>query len=275
MPAELVGDPVRLGQILLNLAGNAGKLTDRGGVRMTAGLARDSSPADSESGMLEFRVRDSGIGLRPDQLEKLFKAFSQADASNSRKHGGTGLGLAIARQLVELMGGRIWAESAEGAGSLFAFTACLKPETVAPAPKPLRSADDVAAARARLAGSRILVAEDNTFNQLIIKKLLTKSGADVTLCANGREALEALAEQPYDLVLMDVQMPEMDGYESTRRIRATPALAGQRIIAMTANAMAEDRRLCAEAGMDDFESKPIDPEHMFLTLARWLPSTRP
>ena len=222
--------------------------------------------------MLEFRVRDTGIGLSAGQINKLFQAFSQADASNTRKYGGTGLGLTIAKQLVELMGGRIWVESAEGRGSLFAFTARFvraderMPEVVRPA-----AIEDVAAARARLAGTRILVAEDNTFNQVVIRQLLTKCGATPTLCTNGREALEALERATHDLVLMDVQMPEMDGIEATRRIRATPDLAGHRVIAMTANAMTEDRRRCTEAGMDDFVPKPIDPDQMYLTLAKWLP----
>jgi CheY-like chemotaxis protein len=133
------------------------------------------------------------------------------------------------------------------------------------------SPEELAAARARLAGTRILVAEDNTFNQVVIRQLLLKCGATPTLCTNGREALEALERAPHDLVLMDVQMPEMDGYEATRRIRASAAHAGQRIIAMTANAMAEDRRRCLQAGMNDFVPKPIDPDQMYLTLARWLP----
>jgi CheY-like chemotaxis protein len=221
-------------------------------------------------------VRDSGIGISAEQIDGLFEAFSQADASNTRKYGGTGLGLAIAKQLVELMGGRIWVESEIGRGSVFAFTARFATADDAPAPAArATSQEDVAAARARLAGARILVAEDNAFNQLVIRKLITRCGATATVCSNGREAIEALMREPFDLVLMDVQMPELDGYEATRRIRATPALAGQRIIAMTANAMVEDRRRCVEAGMDDFETKPIDPDRLYLTLAKWLPTGEP
>ena len=277
VPAIITGDALRLGQILLNLAGNAVKFTDQGGVDVEVILAGPESGASEAVAagtiLLEFRVRDTGIGLSAGQIDKLFQAFSQADASNTRKYGGTGLGLTIAKQLVELMGGRIWVESTEGRGSLFAFTARFlradetPPEVVRPAVM-----EDLAAARARLSGTRILVAEDNSFNQVVIRQLLMKCGATPTLCTNGREALEALERTPHDLVLMDVQMPEMDGYEATRRIRATPALAGHRVIAMTANAMAEDRRRCIEAGMDDFVPKPIDPDQMYLTLARWLPT---
>ena len=272
VPAVVSGDALRLGQILLNLAGNAVKFTEQGSVSVDVTLA--SATADAV--MLEFRVRDSGIGISAEQIDGLFEAFSQADASNTRKYGGTGLGLAIAKQLVELMGGRIWVESEIGRGSVFAFTARFATADDAPTPAArATSQEDVAAARARLAGARILVAEDNAFNQLVIRKLITRCGATATVCSNGREAIDALMREPFDLVLMDVQMPELDGYEATRRIRATPALAGQRIIAMTANAMVEDRRRCVEAGMDDFETKPIDPDRLYLTLAKWLPTGEP
>ena len=272
VPAVVAGDALRLGQILLNLAGNAVKFTEQGSVSVDVTLA--SATADAVT--LEFRVRDSGIGISAEQIDGLFEAFSQADASNTRKYGGTGLGLAIAKQLVELMGGRIWVESEIGRGSVFAFTARFATADDAPTPAArATSQEDVAAARARLAGARILVAEDNAFNQLVIRKLITRCGATATVCSNGREAIEALMREPFDLVLMDVQMPELDGYEATRRIRATPALAGQRIIAMTANAMVEDRRRCVEAGMDDFETKPIDPDRLYLTLAKWLPTGEP
>ena len=272
VPAVVSGDALRLGQILLNLAGNAVKFTEQGSVSVDVTLA--SATADAV--MLEFRVRDSGIGISAEQIDGLFEAFSQADASNTRKYGGTGLGLAIAKQLVELMGGRIWVESEIDRGSVFAFTARFATAGDAPTPAArATSQEDVAAARARLAGARILVAEDNAFNQLVIRKLITRCGATATVCSNGREAIAALMREPFDLVLMDVQMPELDGYEATRRIRATPALAGQRIIAMTANAMVEDRRRCVEAGMDDFETKPIDPDRLYLTLAKWLPTGEP
>ena len=268
VPRFVVGDALRLGQVLLNLTGNAVKFTARGRVSVDVTLDR----ADVDSVELAFRVSDTGIGLTPEQLNRIFAPFSQADASSTRKYGGSGLGLAISKQLVELMGGRIWAESTFGEGSCFSFTIPFKRvvDTDVPVVEDTAGIAAVAAARARLVGARVLVAEDNEFNQIVIEDLLTGCGATVTLCANGRQVLEALTRAPFDLILMDVQMPEMDGYEATRQIRAIPAWASQRVIAMTANAMDEDRQRCLDAGMDDFETKPIDPDHLFVTMAKWL-----
>jgi CheY-like chemotaxis protein len=222
---------------------------------------------------LEFQVRDSGIGLTPEQVDGLFEAFTQVDTSTTRKYGGTGLGLAISKRLVELMGGRIWVESTLGVGSCFYFTARFGHGEAAQARALMQAnASEVAAARARLQGVRILVAEDDAFNQQVIEELLQQSGACVQVCENGRKALAHLEQAQFDLVLMDVQMPVMDGYEATLKIRANPALAGQRVIGMTANAMASDRERCFAAGMDDFETKPIDPDRLYLTLAKWLPA---
>jgi PAS domain S-box-containing protein len=268
VPAVVAGDALRLGQILLNLAGNAVKFTERGAVDVDVSVAS----SDAGSVTLEFRVRDTGIGLSAEQIDRLFEAFRQADASSTRKYGGTGLGLTIAKPLVELMGGRIWVESTVGRGSVFAFTATFGRADEIPVTADGTGPEDVSAARARLAGTRILVAEDNAFNQLVVKRLLTRYGATVTVCATGTEAIAALEQAPYDLVLMDVQMPEMDGYEATRRIRRMPTLAKQRIVAMTANAMLEDRQRCLDAGMDDFETKPIDPDRLYRTIAKWLPA---
>ena len=268
VPAFLVGDPLRLGQVLLNLTSNAVKFTEAGEINVSVAL----KDAVAQSVELEFRVRDSGIGLTPGQIEGLFAAFTQVDTSTTRKFGGTGLGLVIAKRLVELMGGRIWVESEAGAGSSFCFTARFGRGEASQAVTMTQAAKvELAGARALLRGARILVAEDNSFNQQVIEELLLQCGVVVALCGNGREALEQLAKERFDIVLMDVQMPVMDGYEATRQIRATPALAGQRVIAMTASAMVEDRGRCLEAGMDDFETKPIDPDHFYLTLARWLP----
>ena len=268
VPPFVRGDAIRLGQVLINLAGNAVKFTASGSVRVEVERTR----ADADSVELEFRIRDTGIGMTADQLSRIFTPFTQADASSTRKYGGSGLGLAISKQLVELMGGRIWAESTVDAGSCFSFTIPFTriAEHTMPATDETEGLAAVATARARLKGARILVAEDNEFNQIVIEDVLAGCGAQVTLCANGREVLTALGQGSYDIILMDVQMPEMDGYEATRRIRETPALASQRIIAMTANAMAEDRRRCIDAGMDDFETKPIDPDHLFVTMAKWL-----
>ena len=268
VPAFLVGDPLRLGQVLLNLASNAVKFTQAGEISVAVAL----KDAVAQSVDLEFRVRDTGIGLTPGQIEGLFAAFTQVDTSTTRKFGGTGLGLVIGKRLVELMGGRIWVESEAGAGSTFCFTARFGRGEASQAVAMTQAAKvELDDACARLRGARILVTEDNSFNQQVIAELLQQCGVVMRLCGNGREALEQLAKEPFDIVLMDVQMPVMDGYEATRQIRATPALAGQRVIAMTANAMVEDRARCLEAGMDDFETKPIDPDHFYLTLARWLP----
>jgi two-component system sensor histidine kinase/response regulator len=267
VPAYLVGDPLRLGQVLLNLTSNAVKFTHVGQVSLSVALMETT-----EQGVeLEFRVKDTGIGLSPEQTAGLFTAFTQIDSSTARTFGGTGLGLVISKQLVELMGGRIWIESELGVGSSFCFTACFgrgkSSQVVDITQTNVAPSSDFG----HLKGARILVAEDNDFNQQVIAELLEQCGAVVTLCGNGREALEKLAKDRFDVVLMDVQMPIMDGYEATREIRATPALAGQCIIAMTANAMAEDRQRCIDAGMDDFETKPIDAVRLYKTLVKWLP----
>jgi signal transduction histidine kinase/CheY-like chemotaxis protein len=267
VPPVSAGDPLRLGQVLLNLAGNAVKFTERGRVTVEVVPVQ----VDDEVAELEFRVSDTGIGVSPEHLDRLFEAFSQADASSTRRYGGSGLGLAIAKQLVELMEGRIWAQSRVGLGSCFSFTARFKRlHDVRLSSSPVPDVDAVAAARERLAGARILVAEDNEFNQIVIEDLLQRCGATTTVRASGREVLEVLRRERFDVVLMDVQMPEMDGFEATRRLRAIPAFATLPIIAMTANAMAEDRQRCLAAGMDDFETKPIDPDRLYLTLARWV-----
>ena len=267
VPEYLVGDPLRLGQVLLNLASNAVKFTPVGRVKVSVALKE----ANEQSVELEFRVNDTGIGLSPAQAQGLFGAFSQVDTSTTRKFGGTGLGLAISKRLVELMGGRIWIESEVGVGSSFCFTARFgrgeASQAVLSAVVPQLSVGEMV----RLKGARILVVEDNEFNQDLIKELLEQWGAVVRLCSNGREALEQLAKERFDIVLMDVQMPVMDGYEATHQIRATPELAGQCVIAMTANAMAADRERCLAAGMDDFETKPIDADHLYQTLLKWLP----
>ncbi len=266
VPGFLRGDELRLGQVLLNLAGNAVKFTADGAVTITVNLKN----AEEKVVELELSVRDTGVGLSDEQMQRLFLPFSQADASTTRHYGGTGLGLVISKQLVEMMGGRIWAESAPGKGSIFRFTARFG-HGEAFSPSTSASSEELATARARLSGANILLVEDNPFNQQVAAELLEETGANVVLADNGREALTSLFKKRFDIVLMDVQMPEMDGYEATRIIRATSRLAGQKVIAMTANAMAEDRERCLDSGMDDFISKPIDPDQMVLVLAKWLP----
>lgn len=271
VPEVVVGDALRLEQVLLNLAGNAVKFTHRGSIDITVGL-ESSTP---EAVVLRFRVSDTGIGLSDTQIDRLFRAFSQADTSTSRKYGGTGLGLTISERLVALMGGSIDITSIEGAGSTFSFAVRFG---IASGPASTRTYVPGASSspRVSLAGVRLLVAEDNEFNQQVAKELLEAVGAHVDVVDQGQAVLDLLATGArYDAVLMDVQMPGMDGLEATRRLRAMAEFAHLPIIAMTANAMAEDQQACLAAGMDDFESKPIDPQRLYMTVARHLPEGGP
>jgi len=249
-PDPLEGDPVRLRQILLNLAGNALKFTNAGFIRLEVAVeSREAARV-----RLRFSVSDSGIGIPPQRLATIFDPFEQADSSISRSFGGTGLGLTICARLAGLMGGRIWAESLPGAGSTFHFTATFQVAAAAAAPAaPVDSPDTESRSL------RILVAEDNPINRKLACKLLEKRGHVVAVAQNGKEAVEAVQAGAFDLVLMDVQMPEVDGIEATRRIRAWEQAAGRRtmIAAMTAHAMVEDRERCLEAGMDSYVTKPF------------------
>jgi signal transduction histidine kinase/DNA-binding response OmpR family regulator/CHASE3 domain sensor protein len=410
IPQHLLGDPLRLGQVLTNLVNNAVKFTEHGEIRLRIELVEQTG----EKVQLKFSVRDTGIGMTPEQSAKLFQAFTQADMSTTRKHGGTGLGLTISRRLVELMGGRIWIESQAGVGSTFQFTVwlgvgaardrsrilpeelrnlrvlvvddnsaareimaealagvtakvevvssgaealaaveqhdasspvdlvfmdwrmpgmdglqatrnikenarlrkqpavvmvtafgreevreeaerlgvdgfLLKPVTKSMlvdtlvtlfAPKVDETAQAAAEDRraARLEGARILLAEDNEINQQIAVELLESAGARVTVAANGREAVEKLLREPsaYDMVLMDLQMPEMDGFEATAKIRANPRCARIPVIAMTAHATLEEKQRCLEAGMNDHVAKPVDPRALYETVGRFYePTTEP
>ncbi|QYF95764.1 PAS domain S-box protein [Massilia sp. PAMC28688] len=265
LPAFLRGDPLRLGQVLINYTSNAVKFSDSGSVTVRVRLA-DDGPEDC---LLRFEVADTGIGLSAQEAGKLFQSFQQADTSTTREYGGTGLGLAICRQLAQLMGGTVGVESAPGRGSTFWFTARVgKLAAPAEAPPPAATAGTLPPA---LRGARILLVEDNTFNQQIALELLEEALCDVRLAQNGLEALDLLATAPFDCVLMDVQMPVMDGLQATRLIRLDPALQGLRVLAMTATATSEDRQRCMAAGMDDFISKPIQPALLYQTVARWLP----
>jgi PAS domain S-box-containing protein len=265
------GDPGRVRQVLLNLAGNAIKFTSAGSVSIRAML--DS--ADSQVAVVRFAIRDTGIGIPKDKQDLLFRSFTQVDASTTRKFGGTGLGLAISKQLAELMGGRIGVTSDEGAGAEFWFTVRLDtPKEVSPRRTPFER--DIAMAQMVDAlghsGLRVLLAEDNVTNQHVAMGILRKLGLHVDTVVDGVEAIRALERQPYDLVLMDVQMPRMDGLEATRRIRdATSQVLnpGVPIIAMTAHAMQGDRETCLAAGMDDYIAKPVTVTTMTEVLARW------
>jgi len=251
-PEALIGDAARIRQVLVNLLGNAVKFTPRGAVRLAVS-ARLVADGRWEA---HFAVTDTGIGISPEDLSRLFVAFHQLEGSLARRHGGTGLGLAISKRLAELMGGAIWAESTAGRGSTFHFTVAGE---VAPAP--LRSPAAAPGTDQDLALRRplsILLAEDHPVNQRVMLVLLAHLGYRADLARNGREVFDALARQPYDVILMDVQMPEIDGLEATRRIRRElPADRQPRILALTAHVMAGDRERCLEAGMDGYLSKPL------------------
>ncbi|MDD3354626.1 ATP-binding protein [Zoogloea sp.] len=261
VPEAILGDPVRLRQVLLNLLSNAVKFTGAGEVVLRV---------VPEGDRLHFAVRDTGIGIAPAAQTHIFEAFSQEDASITRKYGGTGLGLTISSRLVNLMGGQLALESTPGQGACFHFTLpCLMPEGVAQVAAPAEQPLPVVAREAAL---RVLLVEDNPINQQLALRLLERKGYHVLLAENGQQALDALVQGAFDIVLMDMQMPVMDGLEATRRIRAREAREGLRptpILAMTANAMAGDREVCLEAGMDDYLAKPIKAAELFGMIAAW------
>ena len=254
VPQRVVADPIRLRQVLLNLIGNAIKFTERGTVEVKVSLEA-SEPGSEEASTLRFTVRDTGIGIAPEVQIRLFRPFEQADASTTRRFGGTGLGLAICSRLVGLMHGRIWAESAAGEGSAFHFTLPL----TLPAPESLDATPESAPAACKHRPMSILVAEDNGINQKVAQAMLERLGHRVTLAANGNEAVARWSAGGFDVVFMDVQMPELDGVGATRAIRAAEIAAGTHvhIVAMTAHAMESDRDRCSASGMDDYVSKPI------------------
>ena len=261
VPARLIGDPGRLRQIVVNLVGNAIKFTEKGGVVLRVELGDRDSHGDT----LHISVSDTGIGIQVESQAAIFDSFAQADASTTRKFGGTGLGLSIAAQLTRLMGGRIWVESTSGIGSTFHLTIPLQlaPEAELPFPQIPSSA------RREGAGHlRVLLAEDNAVNALLASVLLRKAGHHVTHVVTGRMALDALAANAFDLILMDVQMPEMDGMEATAEIRRMEASTGRHIpiVAFTAHAMAEDRKRFLDAGVDGYLSKPFSPEQLHVVI---------
>lgn len=267
MTAPLRGDPTRLQQALLNYAANAIKFTDHGGVTLCVHMLEERA----DDMLLRFEVTDTGIGIAADAQGKLFNAFEQADSSTTRKYGGTGLGLAITRKIAEQMGGEVGVASRPGTGSTFWFTVRLAKDTAAgtaPALAPNASAE--ASLRSRFAGARILLAEDEPINREITGTLLNDVGLAVDMAGDGAEAVALAAQNDYALILMDMQMPIMDGLEATQKIRLQPAGATRPIIAMTANAFAEDRLRCTAAGMNDFITKPFAPEHVYATVLKWL-----
>jgi CheY-like chemotaxis protein len=263
-PAEpvgtLLGDGLRLTQVLLNLVGTAVKFTPRGTVTLAVWV-EDENERELRLG---FTVTDTGIGIAEERRAELFDAFTQLDNSSTRGHGGSGLGLSISARLVALMGGRLEVESIEGKGSCFWFSLAF--------PRALAGANEVAVptlALEALRGARVLVAEDDPVSQLLVRDLLGRRGARVTLAATGTEAVAAAAQGEFDIVLMDIRMPEMDGLEACRQIRALP---GGRlpIVALTANALAGERERCLSAGMDGYLTKPLEPEALYAELCRRL-----
>jgi signal transduction histidine kinase/CheY-like chemotaxis protein len=272
VPRTIVGDPVRLRQILLNLAGNAVKFTAHGEVIVSCVSEHD----DHGKAELHFTVRDTGIGIAPDKVRHIFEAFTQEDSSTTRRFGGTGLGLTITQRLVELMHGKIHVDSAPGSGSCFHVILPLELATRNIATQSASAPDEASIpgiALAQTSGVRILLAEDHPVNQKLALALLQRRGYQVTLARNGREACDLFASDHYAIVLMDMQMPEMDGYDATRVIRDFEVDSGRvrtPIIAMTANAMEGDRERCLEAGMDDYIAKPIKPDALFSLLERIL-----
>jgi len=265
------GDALRLGQVLANLLSNAVKFTEHGHVTLRVRLS-DWEPTEAT---LHVEVEDSGIGMNADQLQNLFSEFTQADGSTTRRYGGTGLGLSITRRLVGLMGGDIAVHSEPGQGSTFRIQMPVVPARILGA-LPGASAAHLAAQdeRLRLDGLRVLLVEDNALNQQLANELLTRRGAQVTVAQHGQEAL-ALLRQPgvhHDVVLMDLQMPVMDGYQATQAIRQDPALRDTPVLAMTAHAMVEERERCLALGMQGHLSKPLDPLTLYATLSPYVPA---
>ncbi|HEV3333810.1 MAG TPA: ATP-binding protein [Bryobacteraceae bacterium] len=253
LPDGVIGDSQRLRQVLLNLLSNAVKFTEAGSVTVQVGaLGRTANAVD-----LEFVVRDTGIGIAPQVQQAIFEPFAQADSSTTRRYGGTGLGLTISRRLIALMGGNLELESEPGRGSTFRFSVNFP---VAASAAPSRPAQDRIPVSAR--SLRILLTEDNAINQKVAVRLLERMGHQVDVAWNGKEAVAAVEQREYDLVLMDCQMPEMDGFAATRAIRELDQGRQLPIVAMTANAMAEDRQRCIDSGMNDYLSKPVSKERL-------------
>nr|WP_322652399.1 ATP-binding protein [Nostoc sp. CmiVER01]MDZ8121013.1 ATP-binding protein [Nostoc sp. CmiVER01] len=285
LPNTIVGDITRLRQVLINLLSNAIKFTETGSIEVSV-ITRKNSDINHSSTVntdeIQFSVKDTGIGIPRDRLERLFKVFSQVDSSITRQYGGTGLGLAICKQLCELMGGKIWVESELSVGSTFYFTiaASVIPEESGAKNQELfllsaRKSYPVSSYQSLNPHKlRILLTEDNQVNQKIALKQLQSLGYSADVASNGKEALQLLEQIPYDLILMDCQMPVLDGLETTKEIHRWPKssfVTGRRpvVIAMTANAMKEDKQMCLDAGMDDYLSKPVMKEKLAAVLERW------
>ncbi|MEI7432176.1 MAG: response regulator, partial [Betaproteobacteria bacterium] len=267
MPSAVIGDPMRLSQALLNYLGNAVKFTEKGFITLRGYVVKETS----SDYLLRFEVIDTGIGITPDQQERLFTAFEQADQSTTRKYGGTGLGLTITRRLAEIMGGQVGVESTPGQGSTFWLTARLGKGPVANSGSDAASKEAAADILLRnYRGTRVLLAEDEPVNQEVAKILLEDVGLLLDVADDGLQAVRMAESVDYGLILMDMNMPEMDGLDATREIRKQVGRRNVPILAITANSFEEDRRKCADAGMNDFISKPFNPDDLFATLLKWL-----
>ena len=275
VPERFIGDPLRIGQVVSNIVGNAIKFTSSGSVSIAVAHEGDVPGEDGQTrSNMRVSVTDSGIGIAPEMLTKLFQPFTQADASISRRFGGTGLGLAISNKLVSMLGGRFAVASTVGEGTTFSFTMLLLQD---PDGKKSAGEDlslDEAFAALNIAGKRILVAEDNAINQLIMQELIAPSGAEVIMVDDGQQAVEAVRAQKFDIVFMDMQMPVMGGLEATARIRESVSSQDLPIVAVTANAMKEDREKGMAVGMNDYITKPLEPQRLLEILRFWLPSKK-
>ncbi|HOG97974.1 MAG TPA: ATP-binding protein, partial [Methanothrix soehngenii] len=261
VPQFIMGDPTRLCQILINLLNNAVKFTEQGEIAVSV----SNTNLDDGGYEIHFAVKDTGIGIPEDKMSRLFRSFSQVDASTARKYGGTGLGLAISKKLTEMMNGRMWVESAVGVGSVFHFT--IRADPIIGEPLDLSKPDNLYAHGKQIkdlersnSELNILLAEDNVVNQIVTKKMLSKLGYNADVASSGIEALKALEKKKYDLIFMDVQMPEMDGLEAAREIRRRWPEGGPKIIAVTASALKGDQEMCLAAGMDGYIMKPTKIE---------------
>ncbi|MBF0235508.1 MAG: response regulator, partial [Desulfamplus sp.] len=272
IPRALKGDPLRVKQVLLNLLGNALKFTESGSIDISVTMTEKPDPKGDLIN-LHFFVKDTGIGLNREQIGQIFEPFTQVDPSSTRKHEGSGLGLTISKQLVEILEGEMHVESQPGEGSLFSFTAPFKrgdansasfSKTHQPVFSPTPARTDLY----RFPGARVLLVDDNEVNRMLAGELLVNVEISVDVAVNGMKAVEAVKYKNYDLLLMDIQMPGMDGYEATRKIRGLGSVVP--IVALTAKAMVAERKRCLEAGMNDFISKPFDPGELYRCIARWI-----